>query len=65
MAASARSYRERRRRMCDRKRRVTWRIAHQAVEALRARGWNVHAYQCPFCDGIHVGKIGERAEAAA
>lgn len=51
--------------MCDRKRKVNWRIAHQAVEALRARNHPVHAYRCPHCGEIHVGKIGERAEAAA
>lgn len=65
MTAAPRSYRERRRRMCDKKRRVTWRIAHQAVEALRARGWNVHGYLCSHCGSVHVGKVGEQAEAAA
>jgi hypothetical protein len=58
---SVRSYRERRRRMCDRKRRVNWRTAHQAAEALRERGWEtVHAYVCPYSTRghvhVHVGK---------
>ena len=40
--------------MCDRKRRVNWRIAHQAAEALRDRGYNTaHAYLCPYAAPGH------------
>lgn len=53
---SDQSYRKRRRKMCDSKRRLrNMRRGHMAAEAMKARGENVHPYKCPFCGHVHVG----------
>lgn len=42
---------------CTRKRAYERRGAQRAAEQMRARGDEVSAYRCPFCDAWHVGHV--------